>query len=143
MENLFSLFEVAIGAYLIYGAITGAGQMFRNENIKKGMEQKYRKTMRICSAILGPLMVALGILDYLSMKSPSPLLTTAVYVLWGVTFVGIVLLFVITLRMTDRTKAKQQQHGGATKGAPRSAFEFDEEETKPQANNKTDKGNKK
>lgn len=129
MTNMFSLFEVGLGAYLLYGALTQKGQMYKNDNIKKGMEEKYRKLMRLFGFTLGPMMLALGVVDYFSANNAS--LKTLMLVLWGLTMAGIVLMFVLTLRMTDRAKAKSGSGASARqKGAPRAAFEFEEDTTK-------------
>lgn len=144
MDNMFVIFEVGLGVYILYGAVMKSGQMFKNENIKKGMEEKYRHLVRLFSFILGPLMIALGVVDYLNASSGNGGWTIPLYILWGLTLVGIVLLFVVTLRMTDRSK--NSQSAGRPRGekpAPRAAFEFDEEEKKPSAPNKRGDGNKK
>lgn len=145
MDNMFVIFEVGLGVYILYGAIMKSGQMFKNENIKKGMEEQYRKLIRLFSFILGPLMVALGVVDYFNIRSGNGGWNIPLIVLWGLTFIGMVFLFVFALRMTDRSK--KQQSAGRPRGekpAPRAAFEFDEEEKKPSAPNKRGgDGNKK
>ena len=145
MDNMFVIFEVGLGVYILYGAIMKTGQMFKNENIKKGMEEKYRNMMRTLSFILGPLMIATGVVDYLNIRSGNGSWNIPLGILWGLTFVGVILLFVFTLRMTDRSK--KQESAGRPRGekpAPRAAFEFDEEEKKPSVPNKrSGDGNKK
>ena len=133
MSGMFSLFELGLGAYLLYCSFTNKGQLFRNDNIKKGMEKEYHRLIRLFGFILGPMMIALGAVDYLSGGgTQNPTLRILMYVLWGLTMAGIVLLFVLTLRMTDRDKAKSSSNARKTgsQGAPRAAFEFDEEDTK-------------
>lgn len=145
MDNMFVIFEVGLGVYILYGAIMKSGQMFKNENIKKGMEEQYRKLIRLFSFILGPLMIATGVVDYLNTRSGNASWNIPLIVLWGLTFIGMVFLFVFALRMTDRSK--KSQSAGKSRGekpAPRAAFEFDEEEKKPSAPNKRGgDGNKK
>ena len=144
MDSMFVMFEVGLGVYILYGAVTKSGQMFKNENIKKGMEEQYRHFMRIMSFILGPLMIALGVFDYLNIRSGNGGWSIPLYVLWGLTLVGIALLFIITLRMTERSK--QQQSAGKPNGnkpAPHAAFDFDEEEKRPQKSRQADDGTKK
>lgn len=141
MNNLFSVFELIAGVYLLYGAITGKGQIYQNENIKKGMEEQYHKTIRICCAIVGPIMLTQGVLDYLYVSSPSPALQTATSVLLAASMLGVAVLFFLTIRMTDRAKVKRQRQGKSA--APRAAFEFEEEDRKASlSNNKPGKGNK-
>lgn len=141
MNNLFSVFELIAGGYLLYGAITGKGQIYQNENIKKGMEAQYYKTIRICCAIVGPIMLLQGVLDYMYVSSPSPALQTATSILLAASMLGVAVLFFLTIRMTDRSKVKRQRQGKST--APRSAFEFEEEDRNDRiSNNKPGKGNK-
>ncbi len=137
MDNLFSVFELIAGVYLIYAAITGKGQIYKNDNIKKGMEAQYRKTVRILCAVVGPVMVVQGILDYLYFSSPSPEMHTVTTVMFVLSLLGVGALFYLTLRMTDREKVKRQRTGRGS--APRSAFEFDEEDAE---NSRSGKGNK-
>lgn len=144
MDNMFVIFEVGLGVYVLYGAIMKSGQMFKNENIKKGMEEQYRNMIRTFSFILGPLMIALGVVDYLNVNSGNGGWAIPLYILWGLTFLGFMLLFVFTLRMTDRSKKQSAGRPNGEKPAPRAAFEFDEEEKKPSAPNKRGSdGNKK
>jgi threonine/homoserine/homoserine lactone efflux protein len=137
MDNLFSVFELIAGVYLIYAAISGKGQIYKNDNIKKGMEARYHKTVRVLCAVVGPVMTAQGILDYLYFSAPSPTMHTVTTVMFVLSLLGVGTLFYLTLRMTDRDKVKRQRSGGGT--APRSAFEFDEEDA---ANSRAGKGNK-
>lgn len=137
MDNLFSVFELFAGVYLIYAALTGKGQIYKNDNIKKGMEAQYHKTVRILCALVGPVITAQGILDYMYFNAPSPALHTVTTVMFALSILGVGALFYLTLRLTDREKIKRQRSGKST--APRSAFEFDEEEA---ANSRTGKGNK-
>ncbi len=130
MGNFFGLFELIIGVYLIYGAITGKGQLYRNEHVKKGQEALYKKRVRQISAVLGPIMLAEGVIDYiLHAQEAGGALRVLSLVLWGLALTGIGVLFVVSLRLTDRSKtgsqAKQTQQRPA---APRSAFEFDDED---------------
>ncbi len=145
MDNMFAIFEVGLGVYILYGAVIKPGQMFKNENIKKGMEEQYRKMIRLFSFILGPLMIATGVVDYLNTRSGNGGWNLPLFILWGLTFIGMVFLFVFALRMTDRSK--KSQSAGKPRGekpAPRAAFEFDEEEKRPSAPNKRGgDGNKK
>jgi|GEM_PF-4329945 len=145
MDNftgMFSMFELGLGVYMLYCSITNGGQLFKNENIKQGMEEKYHRLVRLFGFILGPMMVALGVVDYLNGTRQDPALLTVMYVLWGLTLAGIALLFIFTFRMTDRKKA--QAASKPVHSAPRAAFEFDEEDTKkPDENAPSEKGLKK
>lgn len=124
MGNLFSVFEIGVGVYLLYGAITGKGQMFQTENIKKDKIEAYKKLVRIMCFIIGPMLAALGVVDYLNTANPSDVLRLVSIVLMVLSFIGVAVLFVIAFRMTDRTKKAAQ---GKPK-APTAAFQFDEED---------------
>ena len=129
-SSFIGMFQIAIGVYLLYGGITGKGQMYNDENIKSEMKEKYRKTVRISCNILGLLIVLTGVLDMLHFnvaEDMQPMLNIASYITWGITMAGIITLFILVYRMGDRTK-KNRRPGEAP--APRAAFEFDEEEKK-------------
>lgn len=129
--NMFGFFEVAIGAYALYSAITGKGQLLKNDHVKKGMEKKYQKWMRILGAFLGPVMLGLGALDIYNSGQETPILPWLMTALMIASGVLVVLLVVFSVRMTDRSKAKAAGQGGPQKkGAPRAAFEFDDEDAK-------------
>ena len=130
MENLFGIFEIGVGVYLLYGAISGKGQMFQTENIKKDKVEAYKKAVRRVSFILGPLMVIMGAVDVAYTANPLPALRIALYTLLGLTFAGVVTLVVIALRMTDRTKKASDKPEKSS--VPNAAFDFDEaNEKKP------------
>lgn len=140
-NELFSLFQVLIGAYLLYCGVTGKGKIYENTSIKEGMEARYKKHMRIMSLILAPLMLAQAALDYFVLAKEEVIegaeqaLSAARiggWVLWGLTLVALVFLFIFSIKMTDRTKpAATGKNGAAPKsGAPRAAFFFDDEDEK-------------
>lgn len=126
-NNLFGFFEVAIGIYALYSAITGKGQLLKNDNVKKGMEQRYKKWMRILGAFLGPVMLGLGALDIYNSTQEVPVLPWLMTALMIASGILVVLLVVAAVRMTDRSKATAQGNA-PQKGAPRAAFEFDDED---------------
>lgn len=66
--QLFDLFLVLAGFYMLYGAFTRKGSLFKTENVKKGMEEKYRNFMRWFCLYGGILAVAAGAFDYLKIK---------------------------------------------------------------------------
>lgn len=128
MDNLLGLFELALGGYLIYCAITGKGQIYKSENIKKGMEKKYAASMRLFSAFLGPLMAALGLLDYFSSRLEGAWVRPALFALWGVSLLGMAALVTVAIRLTDRSKPQKPQN--PEKPSSRAAFEFDDDDKK-------------
>ncbi|MDL2218369.1 hypothetical protein LJC27_06885 [Christensenellaceae bacterium OttesenSCG-928-M15] len=126
--SLFSIFQLLIGVYLLYSAITGKGQLFRNENVKKGKEALYHKRLRIMAAVIAPLMFIQAAIDYFTPGAAAemqPALRTAGIASYIVTLAAVVVLIVISVRLTDRAKAGAPKG----KGVSRAAFEFDEEES--------------
>lgn len=130
-NSMFGYFELIIGVYLLYSAITGKGQLLKNENIKKGMEAQYKKWMRILAAVLSPVILGLGALDLYNSSREVPVmigLTTGLMIASGVV---IAVLAVLSFRMTDRKAAKGAAAGKqASKPSSRAAFEFDDEDAK-------------
>ena len=69
MTGLLDYIQIAIGIYMGFYAIRGKGKIYENEFVKEGMEEKYRKTIRLWLAIISPLIIivgTLGILGYLT-----------------------------------------------------------------------------
>ncbi len=116
-------------------AVMNKGQIYTTNNVKKGMEEKYKKTMRILCFVLGPLMLATGLIDMnastvdptTGMSVLDPTMRTISMVLWIVSMIVIGIMFVSALRMTDREKAKKNRTNNQPP-APRSAFEFDDDD---------------
>lgn len=73
MSDSFSLFDIlllAISAYVLYAGITGKGRLYNVENIKEGMEEKFKAMSRKLYIVLGAIMI---------LNSASSLLRTALY----------------------------------------------------------------
>lgn len=127
MGDMLGMFEAALGAYILYCAITGKGQLYKNDKIKKGMEKQYFKSMRNISWALGPAMLITGVVDMSNADRQNPVLNIAFGVLMGLTFILIAVMFVMSYRMTDRTKVAQAKQKGE-QPLSRAAFEFDEDD---------------
>ncbi|MEG1523704.1 MAG: hypothetical protein RRZ24_04800 [Clostridia bacterium] len=59
MANSFSIFDwflLAMGIYVLYGGITGKGRLYATDNVKEGMEAKFKKFSRISYSVLGVVM---------------------------------------------------------------------------------------
>lgn len=125
MGNMLGMFELALGAYIFYCAVTGKGQLYTNENIKKGLERQYKQSMRNISWALGPVMLATGAIDMLNAERQIPALSIAFWVLFFLSFLLIAAMFTVSFRMTDREKAAQSKQKGQ-QPLPHSAFDFDE-----------------
>lgn len=125
MTGLLDYIQIAIGIYMGFYAIRGKGKIYENEFVKEGMEEKYRKTIRLWLAIISPLIIIVGTLGILGYNDGT--LTSPAMILWILTMVCFVLLLVQTSRLTDRTKAKA---ASAAPAKPRRnpAFDFDDEE---------------
>lgn len=65
MTSLFDLLLLAMGAYVLIAGITGRGRLYAADNIKEGMEEKFRKTMRKVYLGLGIVMVLNGVVSLL------------------------------------------------------------------------------
>lgn len=79
MGASFSLFDyilLGIGLYVLYAGITGKGRMYNVENLKEGMEQKFKSTMR-------KLYIGLGIV--MSLNAGASLLKSGFYELKEIT----------------------------------------------------------
>lgn len=57
MTSLFDMLLLAMGVYVLVAGITGKGKMYTADNIKKGMEEKFKKTLRILFLCLGIFMI--------------------------------------------------------------------------------------
>lgn len=135
MENMFGMFELLIGGYVLVQAISGKGKLFQSENIKEGKEKQYKTILRALSFLLGPLMLATGVIDIYSASgnAQSPVMRTLFTALFIASGVLIAAMFAVSIAMTDRSKARENRAsagsaGSARPSAPRAAFEFDEEE---------------
>lgn len=95
-SQMFNAFLVLAGFYMLCGAATGKGSLFKTDRVKKGLEEKYRRFIRWFCLAGGPLALATGALDYLKLAPYSTILFVAFTV-----FV-IAAAVVIVLRFTDR-----------------------------------------
>lgn len=115
-----------IGLYVLISAILGKGALFKNEFLKEGTEEDFKKWVRICSitsgvALIGytVLAVCFGYLDWTSICG---------YVLFGIGIIALVAILVISSRFTDKekkNKAKAAAAQGGSGGNSSAAFEFD------------------
>ena len=120
---------MGIGVYALVTAITGSGAMFRNEFIKEGREDDFKKYVRICAAVVGVCMLAAAAISIFACSIDSMFLKVLRYVLFGIGIAALIGSLVITSRMTDKEKKAKAMTGGRA-GASNSsaAFEFDENE---------------
>lgn len=123
--EFFGIIEFAIGAYVIYCAITGKGKIYENENLKKDCKEIYHKRVRQACCLLGPLIFATGIVDMINIARDNVFLNYLFYALFGLTLVTLVILFAITFKYTDRKKAKEKRQSASNGALPNSAFNFD------------------
>jgi hypothetical protein len=71
LGSFIELFDVCIvfsGVYMLYSAVTGKGSFYKTDNIKKGLEEKYKKLIRLLCAVGGVLAAAQGSLDYFKIQ---------------------------------------------------------------------------
>ena len=63
MTGFFAFFEIIIGIFAMYSAITGKGPAFKND-YPNVMKEDANKLLRKFTWIFGPVLLATGILDY-------------------------------------------------------------------------------
>jgi len=133
MNDTFAIFQLLIGVYLIYCAITGRGKLYENEYLKCSREQ-YVKTMRILAAITGVILTGSTALELAGVVPPA---STVGWILWALGFLPILGMAVYSSRMTDREAARQgrKTSAAAKDAAPthdplRAAFVFDDDDEK-------------
>lgn len=126
--GLMTLFEVCVGAYLIYAAIKGDGKLYENEFLNCSREE-YVSVMRKLAVITGLLMLISSGLELGGLVETGSVLS---WVLWAVTLGSIVVMMVYSSKKTDKQAARA---GKPTQAAPdkphdplRAAFVFDEED---------------
>lgn len=128
-EFVIVLFDICLGAYLLYCGISGKGKLYENENIRYGDEIKHRKIIKTMSLILGPVMLCMGILEYFNSRPETNWPWLILPSMWFIVVVIIVVWFILIYRVTDRVR-KNRRPKGSTMQAPKSAFEFDETEVR-------------
>lgn len=65
MTSLFDLLMLGMGLYVLFAGITGKGRLYAADNVKKGLEQKFKKTLRIIFLCLGAFMTLNGVASLL------------------------------------------------------------------------------
>lgn len=118
--SLLSILYVGAGLYMVISAVTGRGAMYKNENIKEGKEEVFKKTIRICMGAVGLLLLIMGVLDLVSVR-----LGIWETIIWLVGIAILIFMMIFTNRMTDKEKFKSTLNRKPDISA---AFEFDEEE---------------
>ena len=129
--GFFSIFQLVIGAYLIYAAITGKGKLYENDNLKENISrEKYVKKMRVYALVTGIVMLIGAVLEYADVVSPVSALG---WVIWGAGFLCILVMAVYSAKCTDREAAAKADNRPLRTTASdaarlKAAFEFDEED---------------
>ena len=136
-SDIFALFSLIIGVYLIYAAIAGKGKLYENEYLNCPREQ-YVKGLRILAAISGVLLTVSNLLEYLGVIGYGSPLAIA---LWAVGFISLIVMMVYSSKKTDRKAAaaghKTAEAAGKKDYDPlRAAFVFDDEEDVSRENEK-------
>ncbi len=109
-DSFFTMFQALIGVYLLYCGITGKGQAYKADNIKEDQKPKFLKFMRLFCLVMGPLMLILALLEYLSAQTPS--LVIGVYIAYGLFGAGVVYALIVTAKMADRATRKATKKEG-------------------------------
>ena len=63
INSMMTIFNVVIGIYCLYAAISGKGAAYKNE-YPESIKEPARKSMRLLLAVVGPLTLAMGICEY-------------------------------------------------------------------------------
>lgn len=127
----FNIFEIVLGLYLLYAAVTGKGKYYENEFCKVPREQ-YVKVMRIFAWCVGVLIMVSPILQLTGVITET---SPWGWILWCVNMLGIIGMLIANVKMTDREKAKAAQGRTPSKPAGKdvsAAFVFDEDDGKPE-----------
>jgi len=66
--QVFDLCVILSGVYMLYGAITGKGSLYKSENIKEGLEEKYKKFVKWFCLCGGIIAISAGLLDYMKIE---------------------------------------------------------------------------
>lgn len=64
MTYLFPILLVAMGVYVLYGAIKGSGRLFTMENIKEEAKEKVFKLLRILYFALAAVMILMAVVNF-------------------------------------------------------------------------------
>ncbi len=121
------LLLATLGFYALYTAISGRGSMFRNDFIKEGKEQSYKKTIRVFAVIIAVGMLAGAAVSIFCVGNDK--LVWLRYLLFGIAIASLIASMIYSSRMTDKEKrAKAMVHGGSNTGSSAAAFEFDDDE---------------
>ena len=109
--SLFAIFEIGVGLYFAYLAIMGKGNAFKFPYVKDGMEKQYAKGLRLFYAVLSPLLLAVGGLEFAPWESKP----TIQLIVWGIIMLIMVGVFVFSYKLTDKTKKEIVKEKGKIK----------------------------
>jgi hypothetical protein len=98
-NQLFDLFVIISGAYMLYSAITGKGSLYKSEYIKKGFEEKYKKFVRWFCLCGGLIACAAGLFDYIKNESLA-------MIMYAILTLIIILYIIIIVRFSEPKNPK-------------------------------------
>jgi hypothetical protein len=84
---------------MLYCAITGKGQIYNTDKVKKGMEEQYRNFMKKFFYAGGVVAIATGVLDYFRIEPYA----TIIFCIFSAM---VVVLIIFSVKYTDRTKGR-------------------------------------
>ena len=129
MEIFFAIVQLLFAGALLYFAATGKNRMFYSTRVRKGKEQQYKLTGRIGFLVLGILMLAMSVVNGISLLNPEnaalveQLAEANMYLSFGVLTVLLVLW-----RRFRSLQDQNKRNAPVRPATPRAAFVFDEEE---------------
>jgi hypothetical protein len=92
--QVYDLCMVLAGVYMLYSAIIGRGSIYKNENIKSGLAEKYKKAMRLFCLLGGLTAAATGLLDYLQIQ-PFAMIMFGALTLMMIFFIVIIIRYTV------------------------------------------------
>ncbi|MDL2234976.1 hypothetical protein LJC07_02340 [Christensenellaceae bacterium OttesenSCG-928-L17] len=121
--------QVAVAGYMLFAAASGKSRLFASPYTKKGKEERYKKTGRICFLVTGLLMLAMGAVNIMAMPmaDDAPALQTLATVSTVLSF-AVLTALVVTWLLLRTLHDPEKRTAPARPKASRAAFYFDEED---------------
>lgn len=109
MNSFAILFDILIaiaGIYMFFWAVTGNGPLYKAENIKENLKNKYHKLIKWFCLFGGLTAIAAGILDYMKIEPAATISFAALCVIVFFVF-AVIVLFTDSKRVGHKKVAKK------------------------------------
>ena len=117
-----------IGIYVLVNAIRGKGSLFSDEFIYEEKKPKFKRIMRLLSAVTAVAFIAASVIGVCFSYAPWASLVR--YICFGIGVAALIAMIIVNAKLTDKEKRHKARQtalsGGPTNSA--AAFEFDEDE---------------